>query len=63
MFITISIILSSMTNDYEYIMPPEGNITVNSNFDDIEYLKKRILEAVSIKKSDFEKYFTQRNKL
>lgn len=52
-----------MTNDYEYIMPPEWNITVNSNFDDIEYLKKRILEAAIIKKSDFEKYFTQRNKL
>ena len=54
-----------MTNDYEYIMPPEGNITVNSNFGDIEYLKKRILEAAIIKKSDFEKLSTskvQRNR-
>ena len=52
-----------MTNDYEYIMPPEGDITVNSNLDDIEYLKKRIHEAAIIKKSVFEKCFTQRNKL
>ena len=44
-------------------MLPKGNIIVNSNFDDIEYLKKRIFEVVSIKKNNFEKYFIQRNKL